>query len=76
MSTLPYIDLFWFPYLLGRCADKNGRPFQAVDEDRDEFLQECWVYRARNVMLEVIAQLSRCFNSEFDIWEEKRLGGS
>ena len=53
--------------LLCRCANENWGPFETGDEDGHELLQKSGVDGARNVVLEIIAQLGRRFDFDFHI---------
>lgn len=53
--------------LLCGCANENRGPFETGDEDGHELLQKSRVDVARNVVLEIIAQLSRRFDFDFHI---------
>lgn len=61
----------WWPYLLWWSTDENWGAFQAINEDRDQLLQERRVYWTRNIVLQVVAELSSCFHSDFEVCEDK-----
>ena len=55
------------PHLLWGSADEYWWSLQAVEEDGNKLLEKCWVNGTSNIVLKIVAQLSRCFNSDFDI---------